>query len=89
MKKTYTKPALYAESFEMAEHIAACSGFTGNRPANNHWNASTCAFMTENSVTYFMESTGGCLLIADDPSQVYVDCYNTPGENMPGVPFSS
>ena len=25
MKKTYSKPALFAESFELSEHIALCS----------------------------------------------------------------
>lgn len=89
MKKTYSKPALYAESFELAEHIALCSGFTGVRPANNHWDKYNCAFMTETGFTLFTgTTTGGCALIEDPNQSVSVRCYNSPLDGN-GQPFSS
>ena len=49
MKKTYSKPALYAESFELAEHIALCSGFSRDFVTVTHWGDAantTCTFTT-------------------------------------------
>lgn len=38
MKKTYEKPQIYMERFELAEHIAGCGGYTWNKNGSaNGW----------------------------------------------------
>ena len=87
MKKTYSKPALYAESFELAESIALTC--VGTQPgASTHWNASTCAFKLDpNGVNAFFDKgvTTACTTTGLEDS--LVSCYNTLENNMP--PFSS
>lgn len=86
MKKTYTKPALYAESFELAESIALTC--TGTQPgASTHWNSSTCAFKLDSTGinTLFTIGTNGCTQTGYEDSSV--NCYNTLENNM--APFSS
>lgn len=87
MKKTYSKPALYAESFELAEHIAACSGFNpDHRPTvGNHWSSSTCVFELDSGWTLFSE-TIACQIT--DTNDVIIRCYNTPESGI-GTPFGS
>ena len=53
MKKTYTKPMVYAESFAMLEHIAACTigqGYSATLRDTAGDNA--CAY-TDNGLTVF------------------------------------
>ena len=87
MKKTYSKPALYAESFELAEHIAACSGFNpAHRPATgNHWNSATCVFELDTGFTIFNDPN---ICEITDPNSVTINCYNGPGVGI-GTPFGS
>lgn len=89
MKKTYTKPALYAESFELAEHIAATCA--GTQPgASTHWNSDTCGFRLDGPGTgaHILFNVGvvsACTAAGLEDS--VVDCYNTLENNM--QPFSS
>lgn len=87
MKKTYTKPALYAESFELAEHIASCS--VVNRDENYYGTHSSgtasCVFHANNQIL-FNGSHTGCL--EDWSMTMPVECYNTPN-GTPGLPFAS
>lgn len=87
MKKTYSKPALYAESFELAEHIAACSGFNPNhRPTtSNHWSSATCVFELDTGWTLFNDSS---ICQITDTNSVIINCYNTVSEGA-GTPFGS
>ena len=87
MKKTYTKPALYAESFELAESIAlTCAGTQPG--ASTHWSSSTCAFKLDSTGTNAFFSVGivsACTTTGYDDSTV--NCYNTLENGM--LPFSS
>lgn len=87
MKKTYSKPALYAESFELAESIAmTCAGTQPG--ASTHWNSSTCAFKLDAAGTNAVFNVGvvpACTQTGYEDS--FVSCYNTLENNM--APFSS
>lgn len=89
MKKTYSKPALFAESFELSEHIALCSGFSGDHSTINHWGNSTCHFITPEGLYLFYSSVSTCSDEKyNDPNEVFVKCYNTPSDGI-GHPFGS
>ena len=87
MKKTYSKPALYAESFELAEHIAACN--VVNRGQNYYGTHSSgtasCVFIANNQIL-FDGTHQGC--VEDWSMSMKLDCYNTPN-GTPDVPFAS
>lgn len=91
MKKTYSKPALYAESFELAEHIALCSGFDRGITSVTHWGDAkdtTCTFTT-NGFVLFSGSNGGCVYKYDgNPGDFGIECYNSPSGSA-GSPFGS
>ena len=83
MKKPYQRPALIAESFELAEHISKSCAF----PTNH---SQTCKFFDKNQ-EYF-NTTVGCEDAADlwdgvanpasatyeDLKDLNYDCYNAP-----------
>lgn len=87
MKKPYSKPALFAESFELAEHIAACS--TVNAPEGFYGTHSepslTCQFVA-GGFTLFTDAATGC----NQPwgRDDIIACYDTPN-GTPGVAFGS
>lgn len=58
MKKTYSKPKLYAESFELAEHIASCSVQQGVT-AVSYRDASSCSY-AEGGLALFNVGVTGC-----------------------------
>lgn len=91
MKKTYSKPALYAESFELAEHIALCSGFSRDFVTVTHWGdaANTTCTFTTNGFALFASGNSGCSYKYDNnPEDFSIECYNSPN-GAPGVPFGS
>lgn len=59
MKRTYTTPLVYAESYELMEHVATgCSvndGFAGARARK----ASDCAYVNDN-MALFYDSSKNC-----------------------------
>lgn len=88
MKKAYSKPALFAESFELAEHIALCSGYDGTNNTANHW-STNCRFNDpDTGVAMFLSSENGCVELYADRTKVKVDCYNAPTDGD-GHPFAS
>lgn len=58
MKKPYSKPRIYAESFELLEHIASCSVQTGVTNAT-YRDPDSCAF-EEGGVALFNDGVKGC-----------------------------
>ena len=57
MKKIYMKPQLYAERFEMLEHVASgCNAITGGEL---HSSASSCALTNSYGAKLFLSSTTG------------------------------
>lgn len=85
MKKTYSKPALYAERFELAAHIAACSGYFDG--AATHTRASNCAFQLGTQFVFMSSITDCALQVESD--DYGIDCYNGPFLEIAGQPFSS
>lgn len=90
MKKTYTKPQLYVESFELSEHIASCSGYEPGVTTANHWSTGTkvCTFVSPafpNAVIFNLEG-GSC----NTPyfKGMGLICYNSPSGGE-GSPFAS
>lgn len=89
MKKTYSKPALYAESFELAEHIALCSGYKAGVITITHWNDGVCTFQyTAGGSVLFNTTAAGTACDADYFPGMALECYNSPN-GAPGVPFGS
>lgn len=80
MRKEYSKPQLYAESFQMVEHIAiGCTGAapqTGN--SNPFHGAGNCLYMDSDGETYFTLDTTNC---ANADGQV------EPGADLSGLFF--
>ncbi len=52
MKKAYTKPALFAERFALAEHIAGCSNVVT-------FDMDACGAITINDMQFFGNGCGG------------------------------
>lgn len=84
MKKTYSKPELYAERFELAAHIAACSADTGGA---THTDAMHCAYML--GTQYIFNSGVMACDLPIDSSEYGPDCYNGPFLEVAGEIFSS
>ena len=62
MKKSYQKPALFAESFELMEHISgACGEITGRA---SYRDAGSCHYNVEDGKVLFVGGQNGCV---DDP----------------------
>ncbi len=59
MKKTYVKPAVYAESFELVEHIAGDCVVNDGFAGAHHRNASDCSY-SDDKLTLFV-SASGCM----------------------------
>ena len=59
MKKTYQKPRVYAESFELLEHIASCAVRDGITNAT-YRDRDSCSY-TDGDITLFYDSGNGCL----------------------------
>ena len=57
MKRTYIKPALYAESFELAEHISSCVVAPGNTVT--YRDGASCSY-TEGGLSLFDSGVSGC-----------------------------
>lgn len=90
MKKKYSKPMLFAETFELVEHIAACEG---DLAYQTHHDQGKCAVTLSgkdgSGGTIFTASITDCLTgqvynPADDPSGELLaillnqsKCYNT------------
>ena len=89
MKRTYRKPSLYVETFELVEHIASCATNTGTYTVNSN-TAWSCAATDGSGDVVFMEGTSKCEVAggqAFDPNIEDIDdiisailegqCYNT------------
>ena len=94
MKKAYSKPLVYAEQFELLEHISAmCSGYNPASPradqinSNNEW---ICGFLVRDG---YLFNNNQCT-VSDgeigqtDQSKYDIYCYNSP-LNQPGSPFGA
>ena len=57
MKRTYTKPTLYAERFELCEHIASCK--TGGSVSVSYTDGNSCTY-TDANVTLFYAGNVNC-----------------------------
>lgn len=90
MKKTYIKPRVYAESFELMEHVAGnCivdDGFAGA----HHRNSSDCRY-TDGNLALFYSSGNGCdmdlfsgftsdeiasMVTRNSVTELGIECYN-------------
>ena len=59
MKRTYTKPTLYAEKFELMEHISSCTANTEVTTVT-YRDPGSCAYNDMN-VHLFNDGVSGCL----------------------------
>ena len=95
MRKEYSKPQLYAEGFQLVEHISTgCFGAapqTGN--SNPFHDAGGCWYVDSDGETYFTldttncASTDGKIEQGADLSEFFF-CYQGPGGG-PATPFHS
>ncbi len=75
MKKTYVKPELYFESFELSSNIAAgCSPTAIVNHAEN-----TCPYVVENVFAVFQNETSGCKYTPDQVGNKV--CYGVPTDD--------
>lgn len=66
MKKPYTKPMLYAETFELMEHIAACSlDDNVHIHVTARENGPECSY-TDNGLTLYQSDRAACLTTYDE-----------------------
>lgn len=68
MKHSYQKPELYAETFEMVEHIASGCAGAYSQLDNEHpyHDGANCLYLDEANETYFTANTTYCQY-ADNP----------------------
>lgn len=95
MRKAYTQPKLYAESFELVEHITACTGYTDQIPdLTTARSADAGCSYDYQGIKLFIASGGDH---CDTPGGDYdgaekdwpVFCYNNPDGGLNGNPFGS
>ncbi len=62
MKKPYQKPRVYAESFELLEHIASCkvNGGEGGITTVTYRSAESGCTYSDGKVTLFLDSNSSC-----------------------------
>lgn len=85
MKKTYSKPAMHAERFALATHIAACSGYAPGSATNA--TRTYCGYML--GYQYVFNSGVPACELPIDAAEYGSDCYNGPFLDQPGEPFGS
>ena len=96
MRKSYQKPALFAETFELTEHIANCEGAYNQREyATRFKEGIGCQYYDPSTGERFFLAGGtacvgeGVTALPDgDYSTGFFDCYQGPGEQL-ATPFSS
>ena len=93
MKKEYQKPTLFAESFQMVEHIAdGCDGaFDQSGNQQRYHDGRSCQYLDQNGERFFTADTTAC----EDVQPVFFDvveglfeCYHGPVGGS-ATPFSS
>ncbi len=57
MKKEYKKPRMYAETFQLVEHIASCK--TGGSISASYQDGNACTY-TDSNVTLFYAGNDNC-----------------------------
>ena len=68
MKKAYTKPRLFAETFELLEHIASCKTGAGDHaPTVSYRSGDACTY-TDANLTLFYPENSGCTNGYYDPN---------------------
>lgn len=83
MKKSYQKPALYAETFELVEHIAGpCNGLEGDTNDSfrvTQRNSTDCEFSSSEDwdVIMFTEAPRCNDLMPKDYQYTPAQCYNS------------
>ena len=58
MKKPYDKPRMYAETFQLLEHISSCAVQTGTHPAT-YRDGTSCSY-SDGDITIFNNGVNGC-----------------------------
>lgn len=66
MKRTYTKPTLYAEKFELMEHISSCKT-NQDITTVTYRDGNSCTY-TDANLTLFYPSNNGCTNGYYDPN---------------------
>lgn len=86
MKKSYQKPSIYVEAYELAQSIAAncgilASGSSLGRPTHSEPGVKNCGWALGDDIIIFNENTF-CTKIEDpsDFNEVHM-CYNAPTAN--------
>lgn len=81
--KTYVKPVLYYETFELTHHVAACTV-----DMNSSINDCKVGTLVQDNFTYILFDAGmdGCKLY-DGISELY--CYTNSGLNVTNIGFGS
>lgn len=78
MKKTYEKPQVYMERFELAEHIATCN-FKVN--SGDEWSCTATGTLEGDSSTLFADENTSCLDHYEGycytSSQAFVSVFNS------------
>lgn len=90
MKKAYQKPVLFAENFQLVEHISEGCGLNTGTYTPNQGTAWTCSVTDAGGTTLFMEGAEKCNVEGSnalDPNLPEIDelvaallggvCYNT------------
>lgn len=89
MKKMYIKPALQVVTFELAEHIAACSGYNPHSTLGmpTHADGNNCAWDV-GGVTMFLFGNEVCDVPLNSYEDLTLSCYNNPSGGD-GLAFGS
>lgn len=77
MKKTYVKPEVHFESFELSTSIATGCSASYNHGNTNFGNANQC-YLIYGTDKVFLEKTAGCTLTDFDENMF---CYHVPAAN--------
>lgn len=88
MKKQYESPRVYAESFELIDHIAGnCHGVeTDKQYTVTHRSVDNCAFQgpdqKESGIFLFVDASNNCTYLEDaDYMNAPFECYNSATTN--------
>ena len=98
MRKSYTKPMIYAESFVLVEHVAACAPLSAGHNQND---IEFCGIVDSGNTSIFLDGVDNCNnqlgpeftsnsdLLKELLASLGITCYNSAMDTAGSVLFGS
>lgn len=81
MKKQYSKPGIFIESFNISQNISVgCASVPGGSSIGhpNHWDKKSCGWQS-GSLSWWLQGNINCKIPLGENEKINGMCYNNPG----------